>query len=59
MPNPLKSIAQVPPDQCYGCGACMNACSAKAIFMEPDGAGFLRPVIDGGLCANPEFPEIF
>lgn len=52
MPNPLKSIAQVPPDQCYGCGACMNACSAKAIFMEPDGAGFLRPVIDGGLCVD-------
>lgn len=37
---------------CFGCGACQAACPHGAISMEPDGEGFLYPVVDEGLCVD-------
>ena len=37
---------------CYGCGACMNACPKQAIHMEPDKQGFYYPIIDENKCIN-------
>ena len=37
---------------CTGCSACMNACPHKAISMQPDGEGFLQPVIDDEKCVE-------
>lgn len=33
-------------EKCIGCGACMQKCPAKAITLEPDEEGFLRPSIN-------------
>lgn len=37
---------------CTGCSACMNVCLHKAISMQPDGEGFLQPVIDHEKCVE-------
>lgn len=37
---------------CCGCGACMNACSHKAISMVEDEYGFLYPQVDPTLCVE-------
>ena len=39
-------------DKCCGCGACANICSKTAITMQPNGEGFLHPVVDGALCVE-------
>ena len=39
-------------EDCYGCGACMNACPKEAIHMEADSQGFLYPVIDTAKCVD-------
>ena len=39
-------------DKCCGCGACATVCPKKAISMQPNGEGFLHPVVDGGLCVE-------
>lgn len=33
--------------QCCGCTACASICPKQAITMQPDGLGFLYPVING------------
>ena len=38
--------------QCYGCGACENACNLGALQMQADEEGFLYPHIDEGKCIN-------
>lgn len=38
--------------ECYGCGACMNACPKQAIEMKMDEEGFVYPVIDEKLCID-------
>lgn len=38
------------PRKCSGCSACYNACPVDAIEMQPDGEGFLYPVIDNQKC---------
>ena len=40
------------PEQCCGCGACVNACAPGAITMQEDKAGFLYPVVDDALCVG-------
>ena len=40
------------PEQCMGCGACMNACPKGCITMEADMEGFLHPKIDTDLCVD-------
>ncbi len=43
----------VPKDECCGCGACCAGCPTGAIRMEPDGEGFLYPVMaDKSLCTD-------
>lgn len=37
-------------NKCTGCGACKNSCPSKAIVMQEDKKGFLKPVIDTKLC---------
>ena len=37
---------------CTGCAACANRCEKKAISMQPDEKGFLRPQIDQSLCVD-------
>lgn len=37
---------------CCGCGACMNICSKKAIFMREDKSGFIYPEVNTALCIN-------
>lgn len=36
--------------RCCGCGACAAVCPKGAIAMIPDGAGFLRPLLDTTAC---------
>lgn len=38
--------------KCFGCSACASVCSAGAIQMKPDGAGFLYPQIDNEKCSD-------
>ena len=42
--KPIPNLSDFSGD-CCGCSACMTACPVKAISMEPDERGFLRPVI--------------
>lgn len=35
---------------CSGCGACAQACSHKALTMQPDEEGFLYPILDEEKC---------
>lgn len=37
---------------CCGCGACINACSQKALIYDEDKFGFIVPKIKGVLCVN-------
>lgn len=37
-------------EDCCGCTACANICPKSAIAMQPDGLGFLYPVIDDAKC---------
>lgn len=37
---------------CYGCCACEDICSTKAISMEADDEGFLYPVVNEALCTQ-------
>lgn len=36
--------------RCFGCGACENVCSVKAITMKPNEEGFLVPKFDESKC---------
>lgn len=38
--------------QCCGCTACVSICAHKAIKMQPDGLGFLYPVVDKNKCTD-------
>lgn len=40
------------PDNCTGCGACMNTCPTGAIQMLPNTNGFLNPVVDEEKCVH-------
>lgn len=37
---------------CTGCGACVNKCAAEALILQPDGRGFLKPVLDTQKCTD-------
>lgn len=39
-------------NQCTGCAACRVSCGVKAISMDPDDEGFLRPVVDLDKCVG-------
>lgn len=39
-------------EDCYGCGACMNACPKHAIQMRMDMQGFLYPVVNNSVCVD-------
>lgn len=41
-----------PKESCCGCSACCMVCPVGAITMEPDGEGFLYPVIDAKKCVR-------
>lgn len=41
-------------DFCCGCGACVNICSANALVLKPDHAGFLYPSVDATKCIQCE-----
>ena len=47
----MKSVFSNPID-CYGCGACIDACKRNAIQMKSDNHGFLYPIIDESKCIN-------
>ncbi|EQI12698.1 UNVERIFIED_ORG: 4Fe-4S dicluster domain protein [Clostridioides difficile F501] len=38
--------------ECYGCGACVQACAFNAMEMIEDEEGFRYPVLDGAACAD-------
>lgn len=40
------------PNNCTGCGACMNICPTGAIQLLPDKNGFLNPVVDEQKCIH-------
>ena len=46
----MKEICKI--EYCTGCAVCMNRCEQKAITMQPDNRGFLRPVIAQELCID-------
>ena len=54
-PRPTRTIDRVPlddPNNCTGCGACMNMCPTQAIQMLPNKHGFLNPVVDDSKCVR-------
>ena len=40
------------PQACTGCGACADACAAKAIAFVEDADGFARPQVDAARCRS-------
>ncbi len=46
----MKEICRY--ESCTGCMACVNACAHKAISMQPDEEGFLRPVVQEETCVD-------
>ena len=51
----IRTTNHVPldnPDNCTGCGACLNICPLDAIQMKPNENGFLNPVVDEKKCIN-------
>lgn len=49
MPGYLKTNAK---NECFGCEACAQVCSKKAIHMAEDEEGFRYPQIDESACVN-------
>lgn len=43
--------------QCCGCTACASICAQGAITMQPDGMGFLYPVVNKDKCTDCGFCE--
>lgn len=39
-------------NKCCGCGACVEICPKKALTMEEDEEGFLRPVLNMDFCID-------
>jgi coenzyme F420-reducing hydrogenase beta subunit len=39
-------------NNCFGCRACFNICTSKAITMQEDKEGFFYPVVDNNKCTN-------
>lgn len=39
-------------EECTGCSACINVCPKKAISLQYDERGFLRPIVDESRCVN-------
>ncbi len=39
-------------EQCFACTACYHICPVSCISMEPDGKGFLYPVVDEDQCTQ-------
>ena len=44
-------------EMCCGCTACYSICARNAISMQPDGEGFLYPVISSELCVDCKLCE--
>jgi coenzyme F420-reducing hydrogenase beta subunit len=38
--------------ECFGCGACFNACPKHAIIMQQDNEGFLYPTVNSEKCVS-------
>ena len=47
-----KTVMQIDPTVCSGCGLCSTICPKSCISMQPDKEGFLSPVIDENECIN-------
>jgi len=47
-----KYLEECKKEDCYGCGACENACPVSAIQMVEDDIGFLYPKCDEEKCIN-------
>ena len=45
-----KTIQNLDPSKCSGCGTCASVCNKKAIEMVKDSNGFYRPIINNALC---------
>ena len=45
-------ISSIKKDDCFGCGACSQACPKKCIKMAEDKEGFLYPSIDHSFCVG-------
>lgn len=39
-------------ETCCGCSACASICPNDAILMQPDGLGFMYPIVDNNKCVN-------
>ena len=52
LPRTINRVPLDDPNNCTGCGACMNICPTDAIQMMPDKNGFLSPVVDDEKCVR-------
>ncbi len=49
-PKAKNNITSLPKVDCYGCGACVNACPLQCIHMAVDYEGFPYPQVDHATC---------
>lgn len=52
VPRRINRVPLDDPNNCTGCGACMNMCPVEAIQMLPNKDGFLEPVVDNIKCVR-------
>ncbi|MEG2158191.1 MAG: Coenzyme F420 hydrogenase/dehydrogenase, beta subunit C-terminal domain [Bacteroidaceae bacterium] len=48
----IKYISTNDAVDCYGCRACEQICAQKALHLEPNGEGFLYPILNLDQCTN-------
>lgn len=47
-----KRVVDFQAKDCSGCALCVDICPKDCITMQPDGLGYLRPVIDDAVCID-------
>lgn len=51
------SVSRINENECYGCGACANACAKRCIHLSESEKGFYVPILDRNSCNNCDMCE--